>query len=715
MGGLDCVEISQYYDVRETIGSGGFAKVKRAIHQPTGETVAIKIMDKAALGADLPRVKTEIQAMKCLHHQHICRLYQVVETSKKIFMILEHCNGGELFDYIVQKDRLTESESRVFFRQIVSAVAYMHHIGYAHRDLKPENLLIDEDQNLKLIDFGLCAKPKGGMENNLFTCCGSPAYAAPELIAGKSYIGSEADIWSMGVLLYALLNGFLPFDDDNIGMLYRKIKEGKYDTPEWLSKESIELLGQLLQHDPKNRVQVNKLLKHTWILKEVGVPVEWQTKYQLSNLDDDVITELSVHQKTSRETMKELVSQWKYDSLSATYLLLLRKKAKGKPVRLLTPINNNFQKPLDLKHPSTPKSSKARRPLGLNQSENEAQNDFMFQPPPSEPISRKSYYKSYNDDDLSDMDGIWSSSDSLDTDGVIQGRGAPGSQSVRVKQVSNGKESKNKKSSNINHRRTKSVEDSLKENFITPDIPKRLTDAVSKDRPHSVFVGSDNAIFTSPYKPTTPSNQRRRPRRSKTPPVIQRSPHKWQKENYRKSMDIELLEDSQNPLSPERKCKSMDHDLNNVHFEPLTPSKRKNKMFGSFERGLDRVKMILTPNRKRSNSITGPRKVKALYNVSNITKCDPADLLRELRRVVPTKHLLYKENGYVLRCQSKDDFGKVLLDFELEVCYLAGKGKSSIVTTKSSTDLCGVRRKRIKGDAFVYKRICDGILQAVNV
>ena len=160
-------------------------------------------------------------------------------------MVLEYCPGGELFDYIVDRERLSEDESRAFFRQIVAAVAYIHQSGYAHRDLKPENILIDEEQQLKLIDFGLCANPKGGIASILETCCGSPAYAAPELVSGRNYIGSEADIWSMGVLLYALLCGFLPFDDENISSLYRKIQLGIYEKPSWLTIDSLHLLNQV--------------------------------------------------------------------------------------------------------------------------------------------------------------------------------------------------------------------------------------------------------------------------------------------------------------------------------------------------------------------------------------------------------------------------------------------------------------------------------------
>ncbi|KAF2345306.1 Protein kinase domain, partial [Trinorchestia longiramus] len=177
--------LESQYELHQTIGSGGFAKVKAATHLLTGHKVAIKIMDKKQLGDDLPRIYQEIEAMKLLDHEHICRLYQVLETASKIYMVLEYCPGGELFDYIVERDRLEEEEARLFFRQIVSAVSYIHQMGYAHRDLKPENLLLDDDQRLKLIDFGLCANPAGGLAQHLATCCGSPAYAAPELVSGR--------------------------------------------------------------------------------------------------------------------------------------------------------------------------------------------------------------------------------------------------------------------------------------------------------------------------------------------------------------------------------------------------------------------------------------------------------------------------------------------------------------------------------------------------
>ncbi|RUS79320.1 hypothetical protein EGW08_012938, partial [Elysia chlorotica] len=327
-------ELDGMYYLREKIGSGGFAKVKLAYHALTGEKVAIKIMDKKRLGDELPRVTTEIAAMKELCHQHICKLFQVIETETRFFLVLEYCPEGELFDYIVSKDRLEEDEARIFFRQIISAVAYIHKTGFAHRDLKPENLLLDDNQNIKLIDFGLCAKPQGGMESHLATLCGSPAYAAPELIAGRQYLGSEADLWSMGVLLYALLCGYLPFDDENIAQLYKKIKLGYYTTPDWLSPGSKMLISQLLQVDPKKRIPMSALLNHPWLTENFNSSIEWESKYT-KRLDEDCITELAVHFKKSRKQIEADVLEWKYDNLTATYFLLLEKKMKSKPVRLL--------------------------------------------------------------------------------------------------------------------------------------------------------------------------------------------------------------------------------------------------------------------------------------------------------------------------------------------------------------------------------------------
>ncbi|CAB4024954.1 maternal embryonic leucine zipper kinase, partial [Paramuricea clavata] len=226
-----------------------------------------------------------------------------------------------------------EKEARHFLRQIVAAVGYMHEKGYAHRDLKPENLLLDENQDIKLIDFGLVGKPEGGMSQQLETCCGSPAYAAPELISGVPYFGNEADLWSLGVLLYALLCGFLPFDDDNTYNLYKSIQKGEYEIPDFLSKGSISLIGKLLQTDPKQRLTVKQLFMHPWLNKGYANPVNSKARVKKDEPDSEVIKELALFYGVSPSTMTSLVKEYQFDDLTATYFLLCKKKSHGEPLK----------------------------------------------------------------------------------------------------------------------------------------------------------------------------------------------------------------------------------------------------------------------------------------------------------------------------------------------------------------------------------------------
>jgi 5'-AMP-activated protein kinase, catalytic alpha subunit len=163
-------------------------------------------------------VSREIEILKMIRHPYIIQLFEIIETPKQLFLIMEYVSGGELFDFIVKKQKLTEQESCKYFQQIICGVEYLHELGIVHRDLKPENLLLDYQNNLKLVDFGLSNTYKQG--ETLKTACGSPCYAAPEMIEGKSYLGSRVDIWSTGVILFAMVAGYLPFEDKDTGKLY---------------------------------------------------------------------------------------------------------------------------------------------------------------------------------------------------------------------------------------------------------------------------------------------------------------------------------------------------------------------------------------------------------------------------------------------------------------------------------------------------------------
>ncbi|KAM9213355.1 Maternal embryonic leucine zipper kinase [Leptosomus discolor] len=653
----DYEEVLKYYELHETIGTGGFAKVKLGRHRLTGEKVAIKIMDKLALGDDLPRVKIEIDAMKNLSHQHICRLYHVIETSKKIFMVLEYCPGGELFDYIISKDRLSEEEARVFFRQIVSAIAYVHSRGYAHRDLKPENLLIDKEHNLKLIDFGLCAKPKGGLDYHLNTCCGSPAYAAPELVQGKAYIGSEADIWSMGVLLYALLCGFLPFDDDNVVTVYRKIMRGKYSIPKWLSPSSTLLLHQMLQVDPKKRITVKHLLSHPWLMQGYSDAVQWQSKYPLRHLDEDCVTELSVFHRQSRESILELISEWKYDQMSATYLLLQAKKAHGKCIRLRVPCLTG--------HASTTRSA------GLESEKAVTCEDMP---------------------DCSEMPHAFGSMEFSDAALLFE-------ESPLEEFILNTHRTKQ-------HSKHDSQVDDTGFTVSTPVTRK----VASKKHENKENIDTESALrnempFTFPA-PKTPFAK------GQTEMQVETIPFRAPAFNETQFTTVTPIKKPANPTNtdestvaevlPERRGHSVELDLNLAYMDS-SQKKRKAKIFGSLERGLDKVITMLTPRKKKRSARDRPRKLKAHYNVTTTELLNPDQLLNDIIAVLSKKHVEYVRKGYTLKCQTRSDFGKVTMEFELEVCKLR------------KPEVVGIRRQRLKGDAWVYKRLVEDILSSCQV
>eukprot|EP00055_Hartaetosiga_balthica_P002423 m.3932 g.3932 ORF g.3932 m.3932 type:complete len:713 (+) comp2148_c0_seq1:198-2336(+) len=333
-------QIRDHYDIRDTLGSGGFAKVKVARHKATQTKVAIKIMSKAHLQKthDLHRAKLEIDALKEIKHQNIARMYEVVETDEMYFMVLEYASGGELFDYIILREKLKEGEARKFFREICSAVNYCHSKGIIHRDLKPENLLLDDKKNIKLIDFGLLGRPKELDVSLLKTCCGSAAYAAPELIRGEKYIGPPADVWSLGILLYALLCGFLPFDDENTQVLYKQIQRGMYEIPPWLSFESQKFIGSMLRHKPEQRITMPKLLRHPWMLK--GLPEDVKEIDPSSTLDpmgtiyQDVVKEMGRFYNAPSKFIQRCVEEWKYDEMTAMHELLASKQKQGEMYKL---------------------------------------------------------------------------------------------------------------------------------------------------------------------------------------------------------------------------------------------------------------------------------------------------------------------------------------------------------------------------------------------
>ncbi|VAH90415.1 unnamed protein product [Triticum turgidum subsp. durum] len=241
------------YELGRTIGEGTFAKVRFAKNTETMEPVAIKILDKEKVQKLrlVEQIRREICTMKLIKHPNVVRLHEVMGSKARIFIVLEYITGGELFDTIYTNGRLKEEEARKYFQQLINAVDYCHSRGVYHRDLKLENLLLDAAGNLKVSDFGLSALTEQVKADGLLhTTCGTPNYVAPEVIEDRGYDGAAADIWSCGVILFILLAGFLPFEDENIIALYKKISEAQFTCPSWFSTGAKKLITRILDPNP---------------------------------------------------------------------------------------------------------------------------------------------------------------------------------------------------------------------------------------------------------------------------------------------------------------------------------------------------------------------------------------------------------------------------------------------------------------------------------
>mmetsp|Transcript_12305 Transcript_12305/g.14131 ORF Transcript_12305/g.14131 Transcript_12305/m.14131 type:complete len:463 (+) Transcript_12305:58-1446(+) len=261
------------YEIHKTLGEGTFGKVKRALNTETQEWVAIKVLDKEKIqkqnmGA---QVKKEISIMKLVRHPHVVQLNEVLASRTKIFIVLELVTGGELFDKIVAEGRFKEKTARFYFQQLCVGTEYCHRQGVCHRDLKPENLLLDNQGNLKISDFGLSALyDQGGTDRAtlLHTTCGTPNYVAPEVLADRGYDGASADTWSIGVILYVFLAGFLPFDEPTMAALFRKIQKADFTYPTWFAEDVKDLLNSILVVKPKQRWSITQIIEHPWWKKD---------------------------------------------------------------------------------------------------------------------------------------------------------------------------------------------------------------------------------------------------------------------------------------------------------------------------------------------------------------------------------------------------------------------------------------------------------------
>ena len=329
-----------HFILGEKLGQGTFGFVRKAIHTLTGEQVAIKILDKEKIikEKDKFRLKNEIKILKKLRHNNLVQLYGVINTKLSINLIMEYCEGEELLDYINRKQRLKEMEACIIFQQIIAGIEYLSKNNITHRDLKPENILINTNNlKIKIVDFGLSNIYK----NNelLQSKCGSLCFAAPEMISGKKYNGLNVDIWSSGVVLFSMICGFLPFQEEESKLLYEKIVKGKYQIPYYVSQLAGDLIHRILNTNPNKRINLEQIKKHKWfkmydINKNIISDGLLLDKYVIP-IDEDIIHIMVNEYNFNEDEIKLNIIKNNHNITSIIYYLILNKKIKeGKKIKL---------------------------------------------------------------------------------------------------------------------------------------------------------------------------------------------------------------------------------------------------------------------------------------------------------------------------------------------------------------------------------------------
>ena len=332
--------------LEDQLGEGTFGYVRLGVNKQTNEKVAIKILEKKKIleYEDKIRVEREIKILKSLRHPNIVHLYSVVQTKESLYIIMEYAKGIELFEYIAKKKKIEEKIACRIYQQIISGLEYLHKNNIVHRDIKPENLIIDrKTKDLKIVDFGLSNIFNTEKTKLLQSSCGSPSYAAPEMLQGKKYKPQLVDIWSSGIVLYAMICGYLPFEDDNNDLLYRKICIGKYTIPDFVSNDCKDLLKRILVTDPSKRITIKQIKTHPWfqLYNYNGRLILYEGLFIdkfIIPIDEEIIEKMKNEMNLKGDNIRLYILNNKHNDITTLYYLLLLKK-----------INSNKKSVADLK------------------------------------------------------------------------------------------------------------------------------------------------------------------------------------------------------------------------------------------------------------------------------------------------------------------------------------------------------------------------------
>ncbi|GCB65517.1 hypothetical protein scyTo_0007736 [Scyliorhinus torazame] len=624
--------------------------------------------------------------MKCLNHPNIVKLFEVIETEKTLYLVMEYASGGEVFDYLVAHGRMKEKEARAKFRQIVSAVQYCHQKQIVHRDLKAENLLLDADMNIKIADFGFSNEFTVG--NKLDTFCGSPPYAAPELFQGKKYDGPEVDVWSLGVILYTLVSGSLPFDGQNLKELRERVLRGKYRIPFYMSTDCENLLKRFLVLNPSKRGTLEQIMKDRWI--NAGHDDDELRPFVEPDLDitDSKRIDIMVGMGYTREEIQESLAKMKYDEITATYLLLGRKSNELEVSDSSSSSNLSLAKirpSSDLNNSTgqSPSHHKVQRSISANQKQRRYSDHAGPSIPPVVSYPKRSQTSTTDSDLKEEVQSRKSSTSTVGGRGITPSSPKLGS-------------ANNPNKAEIPDRKKSSVVTS--NNTVSGGMTRRNTYVCSErtnvDR-HSVLQnGKENSTAPGQRTPVTSTHSIS----SATTPDRMRFPRGTAS---RSTFHGGQLRERRNatyngpPASP-----TLSHDAT-----PLSQTR---------SRGSTNLFTKLTSKLTRSRNVSGdqkdeikeakPRSLRFTWSMKTTSSMDPNDMMREIRKVLDANNCDYEQRErFLLFCVHGDGHAENLVQWEMEVCKLP------------RLSLNGVRFKRISGTSIAFKNIASKIANELRL
>uniref|UniRef100_A0A8P0TFQ4 MAP/microtubule affinity-regulating kinase 3 n=1 Tax=Canis lupus familiaris TaxID=9615 RepID=A0A8P0TFQ4_CANLF len=724
------------YRLLKTIGKGNFAKVKLARHILTGREVAIKIIDKTQLNpTSLQKLFREVRIMKILNHPNIVKLFEVIETDKTLYLIMEYASGGEVFDYLVAHGRMKEKEARAKFRQIVSAVQYCHQKRIVHRDLKAENLLLDADMNIKIADFGFSNEFTVG--SKLDTFCGSPPYAAPELFQGKKYDGPEVDVWSLGVILYTLVSGSLPFDGQNLKELRERVLRGKYRIPFYMSTDCENLLKRFLVLNPIKRGTLEQIMKDRWI--NAGHEEDELKPFVEPELDisDQKRIDIMVGMGYSQEEIQESLSKMKYDEITATYLLLGRKSSELDASDSSSSSNLSLAKvrPSSDLNNSTGQSPhhKVQRSVSSSQKQRRY-SDHAGPAIPSVVAYPKRSQTSTADSDLKE-DGIPSRKSSGSAVGgkgiapaspMLGNASNPNKADIPERKKSSTVPSTNTASGGMTRRNTYVCSERTtadRHSVIQNGKENRFTRPLQFERRHLFrerlcFVHSlediapshkySNNTIPDPRTPVASTHsvssaatpdRLRFPRGTASRSTFHGQPRERRTATYNGPPASPSLSHEATPLSQTRSRGSTNL------FSKLT-SKLTRRLPTEYERNgrYEGSSRNVSAEQKDENKEAKPRSLRFTWSMKTTSSMDPNDMMREIRKVLDANNCDYEQRErFLLFCVHGDGHAENLVQWEMEVCKLP------------RLSLNGVRFKRISGTSIAFKNIASKIANELKL